>query len=86
MARRLSLLLSEPAGPPCWPALLSSPSALLAVDLGSEWLKASVVAPGRSPISIVLNEVRAAAQPPCSSPGLTSTYEPYEPAIERAIP
>lgn len=30
--------------------------ALLAVDYGSEWVKASVVAPGRAPVSIVLNE------------------------------
>jgi hypoxia up-regulated 1 len=38
--------------------LVSAQAALLAVDYGSEWIKASVVAPGRSPISIVLNEAR----------------------------
>jgi hypothetical protein len=30
--------------------------ALLAVDYGSEWIKAALVAPGRAPVSIVLNE------------------------------
>ena len=30
--------------------------ALLAVDYGSEWVKAALVAPGRAPVSIVLNE------------------------------
>jgi hypothetical protein len=38
-------------------ALLPGASAaLLAVDYGSEWVKAALVAPGRAPISIVLNE------------------------------
>ena len=31
--------------------------AIMAVDLGSEWLKVSVVKPGRSPFSIVVNEM-----------------------------
>ena len=33
--------------------------AIMAVDLGSEWLKVSVVKPGRSPFSIVVNEMCA---------------------------
>lgn len=32
-------------------------AAVLAVDLGSESLKVSIVKPGRTPISIVLNEM-----------------------------
>lgn len=32
-------------------------AAVLAVDLGSEFLKVSIVKPGRTPISIVLNEM-----------------------------
>ncbi len=35
--------------------------AIMAVDLGSEWLKVSVVKPGRSPFSIVVNEMCAVA-------------------------
>ncbi|EFN54194.1 hypothetical protein CHLNCDRAFT_17799, partial [Chlorella variabilis] len=31
--------------------------ALLAIDLGSEFLKLSIVKPGRIPISIVINEM-----------------------------
>ncbi len=38
----------------CAPA--PSRGALLAVDYGSEWLKVALVAPGRAPISIVMNE------------------------------
>jgi len=40
----LSLLLGTTSG------------ALLAIDYGSEWVKASLVAPGRTPVSIVLTE------------------------------
>jgi hypothetical protein len=40
----------------CVSSLRGACGALLAVDYGSEWLKASLVAPGRAPISIVLNE------------------------------
>lgn len=32
-------------------------AAVLAIDLGSEFLKISIVKPGRTPISIVLNEM-----------------------------
>lgn len=32
-------------------------AAVLAVDLGSEFLKIAIVKPGRTPISIVLNEM-----------------------------
>jgi hypoxia up-regulated 1 len=35
----------------------SAHSRLMAVDLGGEFLKVSVVAPGRIPISIVINEM-----------------------------
>jgi hypoxia up-regulated 1 len=54
MALRLLLLLVS---------LLCTQAALLAIDYGSEWVKASVVAPGRSPISIVLNEARPRWRP-----------------------
>ena len=37
--------------------------AIMAVDLGSEWLKVSVVKPGRSPFSIVVNEMCARHAP-----------------------
>lgn len=45
----------------CASALLqmvgSARAAVLAIDLGSEFLKISIVKPGRTPISIVLNEM-----------------------------
>lgn len=38
-------------------AVLPASGALLAIDLGSEFLKLSIVKPGRIPISIVINEM-----------------------------
>ena len=32
-------------------------SAVLGIDYGSEFIKVSIVAPGRTPISIVINEI-----------------------------
>ena len=43
------LVLALASGPAC--------GALLAIDLGSEFLKLSIVKPGRIPISIVINEM-----------------------------
>ena len=44
--------------------------AIMAVDLGSEWLKVSVVKPGRSPFSIVVNEMCARSRPSLRNPAL----------------
>ena len=41
-------------------------AAYMAVDLGSEFLKVSVVKPGRSPFSIVVNEMCVAVAGRCS--------------------
>jgi hypoxia up-regulated 1 len=41
----------------CSALVSSAQAAVLAVDLGSEFLKVSIVKPGRTPISIVLNEM-----------------------------
>ena len=41
----------------CTALVSTAQAAVLAVDLGSEFLKVSIVKPGRTPISIVLNEM-----------------------------
>jgi hypoxia up-regulated 1 len=41
----------------CTAFISTAQAAVLAVDLGSEFLKVSIVKPGRTPISIVLNEM-----------------------------
>lgn len=41
----------------CAVMVQTAQAAVLAVDLGSEFLKVSIVKPGRTPISIVLNEM-----------------------------
>lgn len=41
----------------CSALVSTAQAAVLAVDLGSEFLKVSIVKPGRTPISIVLNEM-----------------------------
>lgn len=41
----------------CAALVSTAQAAVLAVDLGSEFLKVSIVKPGRTPISIVLNEM-----------------------------
>ena len=41
----------------CTAFISTAEAAVLAVDLGSEFLKVSIVKPGRTPISIVLNEM-----------------------------
>ena len=54
-----------------------SHGAIMAVDLGSEWLKVSVVKPGRSPFSIVVNEM-------CAHPSPRSPISPRPIRIKRA--
>lgn len=46
--------------------LASSQAALLAVDLGSEFLKVSLVKPGRTPIAVVINEMSKRRSPALS--------------------